>query len=143
MHTPKRSPAAGARYCEFIGDEKHDWDEAGYKKKCPHIGITDKCLLHNRPLGEFEGWRVCCAECTTPAYVKGSVSVRVATGADVALRDYMSGTGSGFKRRLFDLLFTADSYNRAKLAQVFPDEVEAVRAWSHDPDYPTFVRSLR
>lgn len=58
------------RFCEFTGDDKHDFDEVGYKNKCLHIGIMDNCLLHRKPLGEYKGWRVCCAECTIPVQVK-------------------------------------------------------------------------
>ena len=58
------------KFCEFTGDGKHYWNEVGYKNKCQYIGIMDNCLLHKKPLGEFEGWRVCCDECTTPVQVK-------------------------------------------------------------------------
>ena len=57
------------RFCEFTGDGEHGFDAVGYKKLCPHVGIMDNCLLHKQPLGEFEGWRVCCTECTTPVQV--------------------------------------------------------------------------
>ena len=58
------------RFCEFTGDGNHVWDEVDFKRKCRNIGIMHKCLLHKKPLGEFEGWRVCCEECTTPVQVK-------------------------------------------------------------------------
>lgn len=58
------------KFCEFTGDNEHGWDEVGFKQKCPHIGIMDKCLLHHKPLGEFEGWRVCCEPCTQHVQVK-------------------------------------------------------------------------
>ena len=58
------------RFCEFTGDGKHFWDEVGFKKKCGSISITDKCLKHHQPLGEFEGWRVCCDACVDPVQIK-------------------------------------------------------------------------
>lgn len=58
------------KYCEFTGDDHHDWDEVGFKRKCEHIGITDNCLLYKKPLGERDGWRVCCGECVNPIQVK-------------------------------------------------------------------------
>ncbi len=57
------------RFCEFTGDNKHDWDEADYKKLCQYAGF-EHCTLHKKWLGEFEGWRVCCDECTIPVQVK-------------------------------------------------------------------------
>jgi hypothetical protein len=60
------------KFCEFIGNSEHTWDEPGYKKLCPHAGF-EHCTLHKKPLGNAEGWRVCCKECTTPIYeVKSS-----------------------------------------------------------------------
>jgi hypothetical protein len=56
-------------YCEFTGNTKHDWDEVGFKKRCEHIGIVN-CMLHNQPLKQKDGWRVCCSECKTPVQVK-------------------------------------------------------------------------
>lgn len=58
------------RFCEFTGDATHRWDEVGWKKKCKHLGITDTCLLHQQPIGELDGWRVCCAACTKPIQTK-------------------------------------------------------------------------
>ncbi len=57
------------RFCEFTGDDKHHWDEPGHKKLCEHAGF-EHCTLHKKPLGEHEGWRVCCAECTQPVQTK-------------------------------------------------------------------------
>lgn len=62
--------------CEFSGDTKHSWDEVGFKKACKHIGFVPTkadvsiCILHQTNLGEHEGWRVCCSECTAPIQVK-------------------------------------------------------------------------
>lgn len=58
------------RLCEFSGDDEHDHDEAGYKKRCKHVGFSH-CTLHKLPLTFTEdGWRVCVAPCTTPVQVK-------------------------------------------------------------------------
>jgi hypothetical protein len=57
------------RFCEFTGDVQHKWDEVGYKKKCEYISINDSCLLYKKPLGEFDGWRICCKECTKPIQI--------------------------------------------------------------------------
>lgn len=57
------------RFCEFTGDGVHDWDEVGYKARCQFMGF-EHCTLHKKPLGEYEGWRVCCAECTIPIQCK-------------------------------------------------------------------------
>ena len=69
--TPSRpAPGTKVRFCEFTGDESHSWDEVGWKKKCTHIGITDRCLKHQQQLGELDGWRVCCEACTKPIQVR-------------------------------------------------------------------------
>ena len=57
------------RFCEFVGDDEHDWDEVGYKKRCEYAGF-EHCTLHRQPLGEHEGWRVCCDACVTPVQIK-------------------------------------------------------------------------
>ena len=62
------------RFCEFTGDGEHDFDEVGFKKKCPHIGFTPRtgeslCLRHNKPIQESAGgWLLCCDECESPIH---------------------------------------------------------------------------
>jgi len=64
------------RFCEFTGDEAHDFDEVGFKKACEHIGVVGRtgenvCLKHNKPIETCSaGWRLCCDECTEPVQVK-------------------------------------------------------------------------
>ena len=64
------------RFCEFTGDDKHDFDEFGYKRRCEHIGFIPKtgqdiCCLYKQPIGtSAEGWTTCCAQCTQPVQVK-------------------------------------------------------------------------
>jgi hypothetical protein len=57
------------RFCEFIGDDQHTFDEPGYKKLCEHAGF-ERCQLHKKYLGEYYGWRVCCEECQNPIHIK-------------------------------------------------------------------------
>ena len=65
------------RYCEFIGDGTHSFDEEGYKEKCPHRGFKH-CLLHQVPVGEdVDGWKTCCPECNSPIQVTPGIAPRV------------------------------------------------------------------
>jgi len=57
------------RFCEFTGDKNHVWDEENYKNLCQYAGFS-YCTLHKKPLGEYNGYRVCCKGCTTPVQVK-------------------------------------------------------------------------
>lgn len=57
------------RFCEFTGDDKYQWDEIGHKALCQHAGFR-YCQTYQKPLGTYEGWRVCCSECTIPVQVK-------------------------------------------------------------------------
>lgn len=60
------------RFCEFTGDENKDWNEVPRTKRvCKWAGFR-QCGLHKKPIEEnWEGWRVCCEECTTPKQIKG------------------------------------------------------------------------
>jgi len=64
------------KFCEFIGDSMHDFDEVGFKKYCEHIGFAPRegqlvCTKHSQPIQKnVEGWRLCCAECVAPVHVK-------------------------------------------------------------------------
>jgi len=64
------------RFCEFTGDGKHAFDEAGYKQRCEHIGLVPKtgqyvCMIYKQPIGtDAEGWLTCCKQCTQPIQVK-------------------------------------------------------------------------
>ncbi len=40
----------------------------GSGRRCDHMGLR-RCQLHDEPLTEHEGWRVCCASCTTPTQI--------------------------------------------------------------------------
>lgn len=66
---PNITDTVPRRFCEFTGDDEHTFDEPGFKKLCEHAGFR-RCVLHNRPLREWRGWRVCCQECTTPIQIK-------------------------------------------------------------------------
>ena len=57
------------RFCEFTGDDAHEWDESGYKQLCPYAGFTH-CTLYHMPLFLHEGWRACYEECRTPIQIK-------------------------------------------------------------------------
>ena len=54
-------------FCEFIGDCKHAWNESGFKGKCEHLGGT-RCVKHQEPLGDYQGFRVTCKSCVKPFY---------------------------------------------------------------------------
>jgi hypothetical protein len=63
-------------FCEFTGDDTHDFDEVGFKKSCEHLGFVpedaDKslCLKHNKSVWKnVGGWRLCCDECEKPIQV--------------------------------------------------------------------------
>lgn len=66
------------KYCEFIGDGVHDFDEVGYGKQCRHIGFIPAtgqgmCEKYKQPIdANAEGWMVCCSECKVPVQVKES-----------------------------------------------------------------------
>ena len=62
-------PTGTFNFCEFVGDDKKDFDEVPKDKRlCKYAGFTT-CTLHKEKLKEVEGWRLCCSKCTTPKYV--------------------------------------------------------------------------
>jgi len=68
------------KFCEFTGDELHDFDEVGYKKKCEHIGLIPNggmymCMKYRLPIRQNnEGWLRCCSICEHPIHVFSEVT---------------------------------------------------------------------
>jgi len=66
---------AKVRFCEFTGDNIHEFDEVGYKNTCKNIGFRPLpvellCLKYNQDIKENEeGWRMCCSECENPIQI--------------------------------------------------------------------------
>ena len=55
------------------------------------------------------------------------------------LYEYNHGMAGGFMSLLFDAIFKADPFNKAKLALGFPEEVEAVRKWQNQTGYHDYI----
>ena len=54
---------------------------------------------------------------------------------DRELYFYLNGRSGSFTTKLFDAIILADSSNRMKLKQVFPEEVEAVEKLQNDAEF--------
>lgn len=57
------------------------------------------------------------------------------TKAEEELYYWQIGRAGSFSMGLFELIAKADGYNRRKLAQGFPDEVEAFNSYQNIPGY--------
>jgi hypothetical protein len=57
------------------------------------------------------------------------------TKAEIDFCYYKRGNAGGFMTRLIDAIFAADSDNRMKLAQGFPEIVEVVHRYNYEIGY--------